>query len=98
MPVFFAIWLLVEGINLAIRSSDYRKVGFKQWWLLCAFGIIAAILGLVSIVRPWAVGGVTMSTFLGVGIIILGCFYIFALAGINRFSRKVSSNPWIDEQ
>ena len=33
LPLVFAIFLIIEGINLAIRSFDYKKIGFKLWWL-----------------------------------------------------------------
>ena len=52
LPIIFAVFLIIEGINLAIRSFDYKKIGFRLWWLNLSLGIIAAVLGFISISTP----------------------------------------------
>lgn len=97
LPLLFALFLIVEGFSLAIRSFDYRKVGFDFWWLNLILGIAAAILGLACISVP-GVGGASLSAFVGVGIIVTGVVYLVALSAVNRFERKLRKDPWIDEQ
>lgn len=96
IPIIFAFWLLMEGINLAVRSLDYRNVGFRFWWLLMALGISASLLGAASFAYPVSVGGHAIGYLIGSGIILLGGVYLVALFGIDRFTRKISKNPWAD--
>lgn len=88
LPVVFAIWVMVEGIILAINSFDYKKVGFKYWYCLLILGIAAAVLGCFGL-RNLDVAGKTLSTLIGIGVILMGCTRIIALAGINKFERKI---------
>ena len=98
LPYIFAFFLIIEGINIAIRSFDYKKIGFKVWWLALTFGILAAVLGVFSLRQPYLVGGSALSITFGIGLLLIGCFYIVALFGIGKFEKKLRSNPWIDEQ
>ena len=98
LPIIFAFWMLMEGINLAVRALDYKKVGFGLWWLQLAFGIAAAVLGFASLRAPLSTGGSTLSVLIGIGLILMGMTYLVGLAGVSRFQRRLSSNPWIDEQ
>ena len=97
IPIVFALFLIIEGANLAIRSFDYRKVVFKLWWVNLSLGLLATVLGFLSFCIP-GVGGATVSLFVGLGFVIVGLVYIVALFAINRFEKCKNSNPWIDEQ
>lgn len=97
IPIVFAFFLLIEGANLAIRSFDYKKIGFKLWWVNLILGIAATILGFMSFSVP-GVGGKAVSICVGSGLIIIGIVYFVALFAINRFEKKLHENPWIDEQ
>jgi uncharacterized membrane protein HdeD (DUF308 family) len=98
LPIIFAFWMLMEGINLAVRALDYRRVGFPVWWLQLCFGIGAALLGLASLREPLSVGGSTLSATIGIGLILIGVTYLVGLAGVSRFQRRLAADPWIDEQ
>ena len=97
MPIIFAFFLIIEGVNLAIRSFDYRKVGFRLWWANLILGIASTILGFLSFSVP-GVGGTTLSICVGLGLILIGAVYLMAIFAINRFERKLKENPWIEEQ
>ena len=97
IPVIFALFLIMEGANLAIRSFDYRKIGFRMWWMNLALGLLSAVLGFLSFSVP-GVGGRTLSLCIGIGLMVVGMVYFVALFAINRFERKLNSNPWVDEQ
>ena len=88
LPLTFAFFLIIEGINLAIRSFDYRKVGFRLWWMNLLMGVAAAVLGFLSLKTP-GVAGATLSSFVGIGFIIVGVVYFVALFAVNRFERKL---------
>ena len=95
LPLLFGIWLLIEGISLAIRSFDYKAVGFRAWWLLTLLGALAAVGGYFAIVNPFRVGGTALSIIIGAGIIILGIIDILALCGLKKFEKKHFA--WLDD-
>ncbi len=88
LPIIFAMWVLIEGVLIAIQSFDYKKVGFTYWWVILLLGIAGAVLGILGLRNP-DVSAVTLSTIIGVGIIALGAAYIFALCGIQKFENTV---------
>ena len=96
LPIVFACWLFIEGVILSIRSFDFKAVGFKSWPILLVFGIIAAIIGLYSIIHPFNVATAVMAYAIGIGIISLGIVDIVALFGINKLKKRTFE--WIDEQ
>jgi len=97
LPIMFSFLLIFEGINLAVRSLDYKKVGFGGWWINLILGICASVLGLLALSSPIA-GGHLLSIFLGMGFIEIGIVYIVAIFAIKRFGKVINKNPWIDEQ
>ena len=88
LPVIFAMWVLIEGVVLAVESFDYKQVGFPYWWCILLLGIAGAVLGVLGLRNP-DVSAATLSTFIGIGIIANGAAYIVALCGINKFEKKV---------
>lgn len=95
LPMLLGIWLLIEGIALAIRSFDFKAVGFKVWWLLTLLGAIAAVGGYCAIVNPFRVGGIAISLIIGIGLILLGLIDIFALLGLKKFEKRHFT--WVDD-
>ena len=88
LPIIFAIWVIVEGVIIAIESFDYKKAGFQYWWGFLILGIAAAVLGFLGL-RNLDIAAVTLSTLIGLGVIMNGLSYILAVAGVNRFEKKV---------
>lgn len=102
LPVVFAIWVMIEGVVIAVQSFDYKQVGFPYWWALLILGVCGAVLGFLGL-RNLDVAAVTLSTLIGLGIIANGVAYILAVAGVNRFEKKVDEvrdaiKTVIDEQ
>lgn len=42
LPYIFVIWILIKGVDVAVRSFDYKAVGFSPWWILLLLGITSA--------------------------------------------------------
>jgi len=88
LPFVFAFWVLVEGITLIIESFDFKKFMFTYWWCILILGILITFLGLAGLRNP-EFAGVTLTTLIGIGLILVGVAYIVALCGINKFERNV---------
>ena len=102
LPYIFAFWVIVEGILVAVRSFDYKQVGFGGWWGMLLMGIAAVVLGVLGLRNP-DITGKTLSTLIGLGIVFAGAAYLVALGGINRFEKKVKEvkgaiRDLVDEQ
>ena len=84
----FAIWVMIEGVVIAVQSFDYKKVGFPMWWVLLLLGAGAAVLGYFGLKNLEVTAGV-LSAVIGIAIIANGLAYILAVIGVNRFEKKV---------
>lgn len=98
LPVVFTLWVMIEGIVIAVQSFDYKKVGFPMWWVLLLLGIGGAALGYYGLKNLDVAAGV-LSTIIGIGIIADGLAYILAVVGVNRFEKRIDKlGRIIDEQ
>ena len=88
LPLVFAIWVMVEGVIIAVQSFDYKRVGFPYWWLMLLLGIAGAVLSVFFMRNPID-SAATLSTLIGLGIIALGVSYLLGLVGIKKFENKV---------
>lgn len=86
LPVIFAVWVIIEGVTIAIQSFDYKQVGFGLWWIILLLGIGAICLGFMGLRNPIAAANM-LSDMIGIGVIALGLSYLTALCGINRFEK-----------
>ncbi len=88
LPVIFAMWVLIEGVIIAVNSFDYKRVGFPGWWAILLLGICGAVLGVLGLRNP-DVSAATLSTLIGLGVIAMGAAYLFALVGIKKFENLI---------
>jgi uncharacterized membrane protein HdeD (DUF308 family) len=88
LPIIFAMWVLIEGVIVVVNSFDYKKYGFQYWWVILLLGLAGAVLGVLGLRNPDA-SAVTLSTLIGVGIILIGVGYIVAVCGVNKFEKQV---------
>ena len=86
--LLFGMWIIVEGIQLAVLSFDYKKYGLKQWWLMLILGICSVVLGFFALMRP-DITSVTISILIGLAIIFNGIVRLVAFSGISRLQRRV---------
>ena len=98
LPVVFAIWVMIEGVVIAVQSFDYKRVGFPMWWVLLLLGAGAAVLGYFGLKNLDVTAGV-LSAIIGIAIIANGVAYILAVVGMTRFEKRIDSlGRIIDEQ
>ena len=90
IPVIFSLWVIAEGVIAAVKSFDYKQVGYKAWWCVLLLGIAAAVLGFLGLTNINAAAA-TFSILVGIAIIIEGISYFILLGGINRFEKKVEN-------
>lgn len=89
LPFIFAFWVLFEGINLAISSFDFKRVGFKQWWIILCFGIVAACFGVWGLANPNA-SVEAIAILVGVGIILDGVGNWVRVAVISKAEKQLT--------
>lgn len=102
LPVVFAVWVLVEGIIIAVQSFDFRQAGFSAWWGVLLLGIAGAILGFFGLKNP-DIAGTALSWLIGLAIIAMGASYLVAVGGLNRIEKHIklfraNTGAAIDEQ
>ena len=88
LPVIFSMWIIFEGVMIAVQSFDYKKIGFRIWWLILILGIIAAAFGFLGL-RNLSLSATTLSRLIGIGVIMMGVSYLIALCGIKKFEKQV---------
>lgn len=90
LPFVFALWVIIEGISVIVLSFDYKKVGFQYWWALLLLGIVGVVLGILGF-KNMDVTAVTLSTLIGIAVILFGLAHILAVVGVNKFEKVVDN-------
>ncbi len=88
LPFVFAFVVLFEGVRIAIESFDFKQVGFRYWWIMLLFGLLAAAFGVYGFFQP-AVSATTLTILVSLGIVLAGVGYWVQVAGINRFEKRL---------
>ena len=91
LVVIFAIWVMFEGLSLAILSFNYKKGGYKRWWIMLLLGVLSLVLGFLAVSHPAKVG-VLFGILLGAGILANGIDRIVAytaLKTLRTYARDI---------
>lgn len=88
LVVVFAIWVMFEGISLAVLSFDYKRAGYDRWWLMALLGLYSLILGFFALRNPAGVGTI-FGVLLGVGIFANGIERIVAITALRRIQKQL---------
>ena len=88
LPMVFSLWVMTEGVVIAVQSFDYKKAGFGGWWAMLLFGIAVVVLGVLGL-RHLEAAGKALTCMIGIGVILVGLAYLLAVIGISRFEKKV---------
>ena len=70
LPIILALWFLTIGILQIIGAFDLKSYGFP-WKGSLLMGIVGAVFGLIILSYP-VVGAVTVSTLIGLYIVMFG--------------------------
>lgn len=68
LPWIFAVWVILKGIVAFLHSFDLKKLGGPFWYILTIIGVLCAIFGVVSMIRP-IVGAIALSIIIGIYLI-----------------------------
>ena len=84
----FAMWVLFEGVSLAVLSIDYKKGGYDRWWLMLLLGLCSIVLGFLALRNPERTG-LILGVLLGLGILANGIVRIVAFFGLKRIENRL---------
>ena len=84
----FAMWVLFEGVSLAVLSIDYKKGGYDRWWLMLLLGACSILLGFLALRDPETTG-TFLGILLGLGILANGIIRIVAFFGLKRIENRI---------
>ena len=84
----FSMWVMFEGVSLAVLSLDYKKGGYDRWWLMLLLGLCSIILGFLALRNPERTG-VILGVLLGLGILANGIVRIVAFFGLKRIENHL---------
>ncbi|MBN3519351.1 DUF308 domain-containing protein [Algoriphagus lutimaris] len=82
IPFVIGIWLMVRGIFLFVDSFGAKKSGVPNWGLMMIGGIIISIFG-YSISFNMLMGVLTVTSWMGFGLLIIGVFSIIEGFGLK---------------
>lgn len=88
LVVVFALWVLFEGISLAVLSFDYRKAKYDRWWLMLLLGICGVALGFLAMCHPEGAGAF-LGILLGLGIFANGVVRLVAFVALRRIDKQI---------
>jgi uncharacterized membrane protein HdeD (DUF308 family) len=84
----FSMWVLFEGVSLAVLSIDYKKGGYDRWWVMLLLGVCSILLGFLAIRKPESTGAF-LGILLGLGILANGIVRIVAFFGLKRIENRL---------
>ena len=84
----FAMWVMFEGVSLAVLSIDYKKGGYDRWWVMLLLGVCSILLGFLAIRKPESTGAF-LGILLGLGILANGIVRIIAFFALRRISNTL---------
>lgn len=84
----FAMWVMFEGISLAVLSIDYKKGGYNRWWLMTLLGVCSILLGFLALRKPETTGAF-LGILLGLGILANGIVRIVAFFGLKLIENRL---------
>ena len=83
LPIILAVWSLAVGIIQIVGAFQLRKAGMPWWWSLLA-GICGMLFAFLILAYP-IVGIITITTLIGLYLILYGAF---SIGEFIHFSRR----------
>jgi len=96
LGVLFAIWVMYEGLSLAISSFGYKRAGFVRWWIMLLFGLLNVVLGYIAMLNAESISNILV-VIIGLGIVANGVMRIVAFIAISRIEKKIKESEKLVE-
>lgn len=91
LPFIFAFWVLFEGMDLAIDSFSYKRVGYQNWWLLLIIGLMVAGGGFYGLFFNPSTSAAVLSWFVGLAIIFNGIGYWVKVTVVTKLEKRLNT-------
>lgn len=78
LPIVLGVYLLMECAVKIQRALALKQFGYIRWWIALAMGILAAVMGILLIVRPFQAAE-AMLIFLGACLAVDGASELWIL-------------------
>ena len=87
LPFIFGMWLMFSGITKFVNSFDLQRMGVRGWGWFTAVGIVLALAGFLSFLKPVA-SLFALSILTGVLLILQGAASLLRAIFAGRFLGK----------
>lgn len=87
LPFIFGMWLMFSGITKFVNSFDLQRMGVRGWGWFTAIGIVLALAGFLSFLKPVA-SLFALSILTGVLLILQGAASLLRAIFAGRFLGK----------
>lgn len=88
MPILFALWLTVFGVERIVRSIELKKLNYRPWWAILAVGALSTAVGFAALLSP-VMSANLLTVLLGIGFIAQGLGYFLFIIDVKKLHRKV---------
>ena len=89
IPFLIGFWAFFNGILLFVGSFGSKKAGNGNWWLELIAGILTVIIGYGITFNP-VVGIFTITTFIGISLLIVGFFNVVLSFDLRKIHKAIS--------
>jgi len=86
--IAFAMWIVFEGISLAVNAFEYKRFRFGGWWIMLLLGICSIVLGFMALQKP-DVTAPALGMLVGIGIMANGIVRLVAYIGMKRIGNRI---------
>lgn len=86
LPIVFAMWIVIEGISMAVESFDLKRVGVSSWWCMLIGGLCGVVLGIVGLYHVES-AAMAITWLVGSATIMLGVGHFVLLSSINKLEK-----------
>lgn len=98
-PIIIGGILIIKSAFAFSDALDYKKTGFKDWWIDVLFLIVTSIFGFVLIVLDEKVASNFLVYFAGIALILDGVFSMFftMVMSSKTHHQKLDDNVFFNE-
>ncbi|MYV18091.1 HdeD family acid-resistance protein [Furfurilactobacillus milii] len=75
LPIFFAIWFIVDSLTGLITSGLMRSFDKRYFWVSIGLDVLGLIVGILLLLKP-VVAALTLATLIGIYFFIEGVLHI----------------------